>query len=99
MERAALLKFVDLLLRLRHMLEGDSLRLMGKLAKVVLHELARPDINWSGLDTWEAEVVKRITQELGGMPGFMARLISQLLGRVTRKRGVDIAVQTDVSSK
>ena len=65
---------------------------------MVLQELARPDINWSGLDTWEADVVKRITQELGGVPSFMARLISQLLGRVTRKRRVDVAVQTDISS-
>ena len=62
---------------------------------MVLQELARPDINWTGLDTWEAEVVKKITQELGGVPGFMARLISQLLGKVTRERRVDVAVQTD----
>ena len=62
---------------------------------MVLQELARPDINWTGLDTWEAEVVRKITQELGGVPGFMARLIGQLLGKVTRKRRVDVAVQTD----
>ena len=65
---------------------------------MVLEELARPDINWSGLDTWEAEVVKRITQELGGVPGFMARLVSQLLGKVVRERRVDVAVQTDLSN-
>ena len=65
---------------------------------MVLQEFARPDINWSSLDTWEAEVVKRITQELGGLPSFMARLISQLLGKVTRERRVDVAVQTDLSS-
>ena len=65
---------------------------------MVLQELARPDINWSGLDTWEAEVVKRITQELGGVPGFMARLVSQLLGKVVRERRVDVAVQTDLSN-
>ena len=65
---------------------------------MVLEELSRPDINWSGLDTWEAEVVKRITQELGGVPGFMARLVSQLLGKVVRERRVDVAVQTDLSN-
>ena len=65
---------------------------------MVLQELARPDINWSGLDTWEAEAVKGITQELGGVPSFMARLISQLVGKVTRKRRVEVAVQTDASS-
>lgn len=98
MKRAALIQLVDLLLRLRHMLEEESLDGMEKLAKVVLQELARPDINWSCLDTWEAEVVKRITQELGGLPSFMAKLISQLLGKVTRERRVDVAVQTDLSS-
>jgi len=98
MKRATLIQFVDLLLRLRHMLEEESLGRMEKLAKVVLQELARPDINWAGLDTWEAEVVRKITQELGGVPDFMARLISQLLGKVTRERRVDVAVQTDVRS-
>ena len=68
------------------------------LFQVVLQELARPDINWAGLDAWEAEVVKKVTQELGGVPGFITRLISQLLGKVTRERRVDVAVQTDESS-
>ena len=35
MKRAALIQFVDLLLRLRHMLEEESLGRMEKLAKVV----------------------------------------------------------------
>ena len=66
---------------------------------MVLQELARPDISWSDLDTWEAEVVKKITQELGGVPGFMVRLVNQLVGKMnTRKRKVNVAVQTDVSS-
>ena len=68
------------------------------LFQVVLQELAQPDINWACLDTWEAEVVKKVTQELGGVPGFITRLISQLLGKVTRERRVDVAVQTDESS-
>ena len=66
---------------------------------MVLQELVRPDISWSDLDTWEEEVVKKITQELGGVPGFMVRLVNQLVGKMnTRKRKVDVAVQTDVSS-
>ena len=68
---------------------------MEKMAKVVFQELTRPDIHWSNLDTWEAEVMKRITQELGGVPTFMARLTSQLIGRVTRKRRLDVGVQTE----
>ena len=66
---------------------------------MVLQELGRPDISWSDLDTWEEEVVKKITQELGGVPGFMVRLVNQLVGKMnTRERKVDVAVQTDVSS-
>ena len=42
-------------------------------------------------------MVKKVTQELGGVPGFITRLISQLLGKVTRERRVDVAVQTDES--
>ena len=97
MERVALIRLVDLLLRLRQMPgeEEVSEGRMEKMAKVVFQELTRPDIHWSNLDTWEAEVMKRITQELGGVPTFMARLTSQLIGRVTRKRRLDVGVQTE----
>ena len=43
-------------------------------------------------------MVKRISQELGGVPSFLVRLISQLVGKVARMKKVDVAVQTDVSS-
>ena len=97
MERVALIRLVDLLMRLRQMPgeEEVSEGRMEKMAKVVFQELTRPDIHWSNLDTWEAEVMKRITQELGGVPTFMARLTSQLIGRVTRKRRLDVGVQTE----
>ena len=100
MERSTLIRLVDLLLRLRQIPGEEEVRegRMEKMAKVVFQELARPDISWSNLDTWEAEVMKRITQELGGVPTFMARLTSQLIGRVTRKRRVDVGVQTDEGS-
>ena len=96
MERAALIRLIDLLLRLRLMLvEEISVGRIEKMVRVVFKELTRPDINWSSLDTWEAEVVIRITQELGGVPTFMARLTSQLIGRVTKKRRLDVGVQTE----
>ena len=100
MERVALIRLVDLLPRLNKMLEEEDIsegrvERMKKMAKVVFQELARPDINWSTLDTWEAEVVKKISQELGGVPTFMARVINQLLGRVTKKRRLDVGVQTE----
>ena len=64
------------------------------MAKVVLLELSRPDINWSSLDSWEVEVLKMMTEELEGVPNFMANLIIQLVGRVVKKKSVDVGVQT-----
>ena len=61
-----------------------------KMAKVVLQELSRPDINWSNLSPWEVQVVRRVTEELEGVPNFMVRLISQVT-----KKGVDVGVQTE----
>ena len=97
MERAALIRLVDLLPRLRKTLEEEDISegRVEKMAKVVFQELARPDINWSALDTWEAEAVKKISQELGGVPTFMARVINQLVGRVSKKRRLDVGVQTE----
>merc|ERR1719318_1735951 len=65
LERRALLMFVDLLLRLRRMLnENIGLGRVERLAKVVVQELARPDIVWSGLDNEEVRAVMMVTQEL-----------------------------------
>ena len=96
MERSNLVYFVDVLLRLRHLVNGElELERVDKMAKVVLQELSRPDLNWSSLDSWEVEVIKMMTEELEGVPSFMARLISQLVGRVVKKKRVDVGVQTE----
>ena len=96
LERRALLMFADLLLRLRRMLNEDiGLGSVEKLAKVVVHELARPDIVWSCLDNNEVRVVTMMTQELGGVPPFLARVVNQLLAGAARKRGVGVGVQTE----
>ena len=95
MERPNLVYFVDLLLRLRHLVNGElEVERVDKMAKVVLLELSRPDINWSSLDSWEVEVIKMMTEELEGVPNFMANLIIQLVGRVVKKKSVDVGVQT-----
>merc|ERR1719357_2038300 len=68
LERRALLLFVDLLLRPRLMLNEDiGLDRVEKLAKMVVQELARPDIIWSCLDKEEVRVVTMMTQ--GGEAG------------------------------
>ena len=97
MDRAALIRLVDLFPRLKKLLEEEdaSLERMEKMAKVVFQELARPDINWSTLNMWEAEAVKKIIEELR-VPNFMANIINQLVGRVTnKKRRLDVGVQTE----
>ena len=96
MKRPNLVYFVDVLLRLRRLVNGElEVERVDKMAKVVLQELSRPDINWSSLDSWEVEVIKMMTEELEGVPSFMARLISQLVGRVVKKKRVDVGVQTE----
>ena len=96
MERPNLVYFVDVLLRLRHLVNRElEVERVDKMAKVVLQELSRPDINWSSLDSWEVEVLKMLTEELEEVPTFMARLISQLVGRVVKKKRVDVGVQTE----
>ena len=99
LERSALLMFADLLLRLRLTLNEDiGLGRVEKLAKGVVQELARPDIVWSCLDKEEVRVVMMMTQELGGVPPFLARVVNQLLPGAVRRRGVDVGVQTEDES-
>ena len=96
MNRSALFYFVDLLLRLRQLVEGkEVVGRVDKMAKVVLQELSRPDINWSSLSPFEVHVVRRMTKEVEGVPNFMARLISQLVGGMVKKKKVDVGVQTE----
>ena len=96
LERRALLMFVDLLLRLRLMLNEDiGLGRVEKLAKVVVQELARPDIVWSCLDKEEVRIVMMVTQELDGLPHFLVRVVNQLLAGAARGRGVEVGVQTE----
>ena len=96
MKRSALFYFVDLLLRLRQLVEGkEVVGRVDKMAKVVLQELSRSDINWSSLSPFEVQVMRRMTKEVEGVPNFMARLISQLVGRVIKKKRVDVGVQTE----
>ena len=75
--------------------EDIGLGRVEKLAKVVVQELARPDIIWSCLDKEEVRVVMMVIQEFGGVPLFLARVVNQLLAGTTKTRGVDVGVQTE----
>ena len=95
MERSALMKLVDLLLRIRHLTYGEgnsSANEVEALLRVVVREIGRLDINWVGLADWEEIALKGLMSEVGEVPGFLVRLVEQLLERTTKK---EIAVQTE----
>ena len=71
--------------------QSDTVRVPGK-SKVFR---ARSDINWSSLSPFEVQVMRRMTKEVEGVPNFMARLISQLVGGMVKKKKVDVGVQTE----
>ena len=95
MERSALMKLVDLLLRIRHLTYGEgnsSANEVEALLRVVVREIGRLDINWVSLADWEEVALKGLMSEVGEVPGFLVRLVEQLLERTTKK---EIAVQTE----
>ena len=57
MERVALVRLVDLLLRLRHFTYQEQGRSSASevegLLRVLVREMGMLDINWVGLDDWE----------------------------------------------
>ena len=94
MERPALVRLVDLLLRVRHLTyeEGKSLASeVETLLRVVVREMGRLDINWVGLDDWEELALKRLMSEVGEVPGFLLRLVEHLLRRTPNR---EMSVQT-----
>ena len=96
MERVALVRLVDLLLRLRHITYQEQGRSSASevegLLRVVVREMGRLDINWFGLDDWEELALKRLMSEVGEVPVFLLRLVEHLLRRTSKR---EIAVQTE----
>ena len=95
MERPALVRLVDLLLRVRHLTyeKGKSLASeVETLLRVVVREMGRLDINWVGLAEWEELALKRLMSEVGEVPGFLLRLVEHLLRRTPKR---ETAVQTE----
>ena len=96
MERPALVRLVDLLLRVRHLTyeeEGkSSASEVETLLRVVVREMGRLDINWVGLAEWEELALKRLMSEVGEAPAFLLRLVELLLRRTSKR---ETAVQTE----
>ena len=68
--------------------------MVGGLATKVLKHLGRGDLQWVGMEDWEAEVVRQVVGEVAGVPTFVARILGQTLGEVVGRVGrEDKAVQ------
>ena len=68
--------------------------MVGGLATRVLMHLGREDLQWVGMEEWEAEVVWQVVGEVARVPTFVARILGQTLGEVVGRVGrEDKAVQ------
>ena len=98
MGRGELVRLVQTLLRVRSFLqglgEGEEVGRAGGMATRVLKHLGRGDLQWVGMEEWEAEVVRQVVGEVAGVPTFVARILEQTLGEVGGRVGKeDKAVQ------
>ena len=97
MERPALMRLVDFLLRVRRLAyeedKSEATSEVEALLRIVVREISRVDINWIGLSDWEELALKDLMGEVGeAVPGFLLRLVQQLLERVSKK---EMSVQTE----
>ena len=96
MERPALMRLVDFLLRVRRLAyeedKSETTSEVEALLRIVVREISRVDINWVGLSDWEELALKDLMGEVGEVPGFLLRLVQQLLERVSKK---EMSVQTE----
>ena len=96
MERPALMRLVDFLLRVRRLAyeedKSETTSEVEALLRIVVREISRVDINWIGLSDWEELALKDLMGEVGEVPGFLLRLVQQLLERVSKK---EMSVQTE----
>ena len=102
MGRAELVRLVQTLLGVRRFLQGlgEGEQVEGaegrvvELASKVLKHLGRGDLQWVGMEEWEAEVVRQVVGSVAGVPTFVARILGQTLGEVVGRVGrEDKAVQ------
>ena len=71
--------------------------LISQTDQVLLQEFARTNIDWAGLNKWEAELITNMTNGLESVPDFIVQLeiIAQLLrSLISREKVVNICVQT-----
>ena len=90
------MRLVDFLLRVRRLAyeedKSEATSEVEALLRIVVREISRVDINWIGLSDWEELALKDLMGEVGEVPGFLLRLVQQLLERVSKK---EMSVQTE----
>ena len=86
MERSELLGLVKTVLDVRSWLAEKDCQMgveaMQEMARLILKQMGRSTIDWMEMKEWELKVVRLLIREVEGVPGFMARMVDQLLGRL-----------------
>ena len=86
MERSKLVGLVRTVLGVRNWLlekEGqEGVEAMQEMARAILKQMGRSTIEWGDMKGWEVTVVRMLIREVEGVPGFVARLVDQLLSRM-----------------
>jgi hypothetical protein len=86
MERSQLVGLVRTVLGVRNWLvekEGqEGVETMQEMARTILKQMGRPTIEWGDMKGWEVTVVRMLIREVEGVPGFVARMVDQLLSRM-----------------
>ena len=58
--------------------------MMQKMAIGALKQLDRVSIDWMEVTEWEAELLRRLINELEGVPAFVAKMLDQFLDRIIK---------------
>ena len=95
MDRAQLLAFIKTLLSVRNRLvekeQERGVETMQELASGVLKQLGRVSIDWIEVSEWEAELLRRLINEVEGVPAFVAKMLDQFLDRIIKDNGTKSA--------
>ena len=59
----------------------DGVEMMQEMARTILKQMGRSTIDWLDMKEWEVKVMKALMREVEGIPGFVQRMVDQLLDR------------------
>lgn len=86
MERIKLVGLVRTVLGVRNCLVEkecqEGVEAMQEMARSILRQMGRNTIDWGEMKSWEVEVVRQLIKEVEGVPGFVAKMVDQLLDKL-----------------